>query len=539
MKLRPYQIECLDKVREMNIGEKKICYLPTGSGKTVIMSAIANETKGRVLIVVMSTELRLQTIDKLKIICGDNVDVGSVQAEINETNAKIIIATRQSLTHPKSHRMEELLNKGNFNIVMIDECHIAISQYKKIIEAVGDNVKVIGMSATPWNDSLKGVFDGFVYQKELIEMIEEKYLCEPKCFAIQTDCDLSNVKTVGGEFVQRDLAEVVDNVARNELIVKSYIEKAKDRKQTIVFATSIDHATNLSNCFKLNGISSESIDSTVDKDARKQVFEDFISGKFKVLVNVNICSIGLDIPSVDCIILARPTKSKMLYVQQLGRGLRLSPETNKKNCLILDIVDNVKKFNLVNCKSIFDMENGETLEEAKLRKQYEKEEKERLLEEQKGIEEEEERLRLQEIELFNSRVDNILSSSTFDWFMGSFKYNNQYEDVAILSANSNIDHYVIKIDGEFQAFEYTRLKGYDFNLELIESNKDLLELMQLVQDKSIYNGSSFINKNSKWKYEEATEKQILACKQSVRTKWEAHKYFSKKNMYFALRDRLG
>ena len=63
--------------------------------------------------------------------------------------------------------------------------------------------------------------------------------------------------------------------------------------------------------------------------------------------------------------------------------------------------------------------------------------------------------------------------------------------------------------------------------------------MQLVEDKSIYNGSSFINKNSKWKYEEATEKQILACKQSVRTKWEAHKYFSKKNMYFALRDRLG
>lgn len=82
MELREYQIECLDKVKEMHKGEKKVCYLPTGSGKTVVMSAIAKETEGRVLIVVMSTELREQTIDKLKNICGENVDVGSVQANL-------------------------------------------------------------------------------------------------------------------------------------------------------------------------------------------------------------------------------------------------------------------------------------------------------------------------------------------------------------------------------------------------------------------------------------------------------------------------
>lgn len=535
MELREYQIKCLEKVKEMHVGEKKVVYLPTGSGKTVVMSAIAKDTKGRILIVVMSTELREQTIDKLKVICGDDVDVGSVQANLNETNAKIVVATRQSLTHPKSNRMDELISNGEFEVVMIDECHVAVSQYNKIISTIGTNAKVIGMTATPWNSDMKKVFDGFIYEKPLLEMIEEKYLCEPKCFAVQTGTDLSKVKTIGGEFVQKDLAEAVDNEARNTLIVKAYLEKASDRKQTIVFATSIDHATNLSNCFNLNGINARSIDSTIDKDERKQVFEDFKSNKFKVLVNVNICSIGLDIPSVDCIILARPTKSKMLYVQQLGRGLRLSPETNKENCVVIDIVDNVNKFSLVNCKSIFDVNDGETPLEAKIRKQYEQEEKERLIEEQQRIEEEQERLRLEEINLFNSNVLNVFEYSNLDWFFN--RIDNK--DIVILS--SKIDkHYVIYKSGtEFYCYVYLNLENYKHEFELYESNSDLRELLETIENEAINEGSNYIHKNARWKNETATDRQIEVLKGKLGenpTKWETHKFFTKRNIYFAIKE---
>lgn len=535
MELRKYQIECLEKVKDMQVGERKICYLPTGSGKTVVMSAIAKETKGRVLIVVMSTELRQQTIDKLKMICGNDVNVGSVQANLNETDSKIVVATRQSLTHPKSKRMDELISNGEFDVICIDECHVAVSQYKKIVDTIGTNAKVIGFTATPWNQDMKSVFDGFIYEKTLLEMIEEKYLCEPKCYAVQTECDLSKVKTIGGEFVQKDLAEAVDNVARNELIVKAYLEKASDRKQTIVFATSIDHATNLANCFNLNGISARSIDSTIDKDERKSTFEDFKSNKFRVLVNVNICSIGLDIPSVDCIVLARPTKSKMLYVQQLGRGLRLSPKTEKKNCIVIDIVDNVNKFNLVNCKSIFDVEDGETILEAKQRKQYEKEENEKLLEEQRSIEEEQERLRLEEIDLFNSNVLNVFEYSNLDWF------SNRIDNKNVMILSSKIDkHYVIyKSGNEFYCYVYKNLENYEHEFELYESNADLRELLESVENEAISEGSNFINRNTKWKNEIATERQMEVLKGRLginASKWDVHKFFINRNIYFAFKE---
>lgn len=538
MELREYQKNCVDAIEGMDIGEKKIVYMATGSGKTIVMSAIAKENEGRILIVVMSTELREQTIDKLKLICGDNVDVGSVQAKLNETNTKIVVATRQSLTSAKSNRMEELNNNGQFSIVMIDECHIAVNQYSKIIKTLGNNAKVIGFSATPWNSDMKKIFDGFIYQKPLLELIEEKYLCEPKCFAIQTDTDISKVRTIAGEFVQKDLADTVDNVARNELIVKSYIEKCGTCQQTIVFATSIDHATNLAECFNLNGIPSKSIDSTIDKDERKRVFDDFKSNKFKVLVNVNICSIGLDIPSVDCIVLARPTKSKMLYVQQLGRGLRLSPETNKKNCIVVDIVDNVNKFNLVNCKSIFDVEDGETLEEAKARKQCEQEEKDRLLEEQKRIEEEQERLRLEEIQLFNNSLSNVLYNSNLDWF----KTFVSGQEVIILSVKNDLD-YIITYGEEkdLNCYTYKKLENYKYEFELIETNNNLIELMESVENQAVKEGSSFTYKRSIWKREPATENQINATKGKIRnnnpTKWDIHKFFVGRNLYFAFKNQ--
>ena len=148
----------------------------------------------------------------------------------------------------------------------------------------------------------------------------------------------------------------------------AYKEKCTDRKQTIVFATSIEHSNDLANEFKNNGIKAMSIDSTLDKKEREKVFNKFKNGEINVITNVGICTTGLDIPSIDSLILARPTKSKSLFVQMVGRSLRLSPETYKEDALIIDIADNTNRHSLINCKTIFDIENGETPIEAEQRR---------------------------------------------------------------------------------------------------------------------------------------------------------------------------
>lgn len=131
MELREYQINCVDTIQGMEVGEKKIVHIATGGGKTIIMAELARRTKGRILVIVGSTELREQTIDKMIKVCGNDISIGSVQGGLNEVDKNIIVATRQSLTHPKSHRMDDILIAGSFDYVLIDEAHQAVSQVKR------------------------------------------------------------------------------------------------------------------------------------------------------------------------------------------------------------------------------------------------------------------------------------------------------------------------------------------------------------------------------------------------------------------------
>lgn len=538
MQLRYYQEDSISEIMKLKEGDRKILQLPTGSGKTIVLSELAKRSEGRVLILVQSTELREQTLEKLKMVCGNNIDVGSVQATLNETNAKVIVATRQTLNSCKKRdRVGELLESGEFKYVIIDECHCAISQQKRILNKLNKNAIVVGLTATPYNKDLKKIYDGFVYKRELIEMIQEKYLVEPRCFSVQSNTDISNVKTVGGEYVSKDLDNAINNIERNELIVKAYLEKCTDRKKTIVFANSISHANNITDCFKINGINAKSVDSTLDKTEREQTLKDFSEGKIPVLVNVNILSIGFDEPSVDCLILGRSTKSLMLYIQQFGRALRLAP--NKTDALIIDIVDNTTRHSLINAKSIFDVQDGETPLEAIDRKEKqtlkEKEEAERQAEEQRRIEEEQERLRLEEIELFNSTVNSILTSSNLDWFTT----NISGKQVAVLS--SRIDkHYVIRKEGkEFKCYLYHNLPNYDYEFDLFDESNNLQELQDNIESIALNEGSNYINPMSPWKFENATDKQIQASKGKLKrgdNKWWASKFFTGRSLYFAFRD---
>lgn len=480
MQLRKYQIECIEKIQEMNSNDKKIVYIATGGGKTVIIASLAKECKGRVLIIVGQTELREQTIDKLKKVCGDEVSVGSVQANLNEYDKKIIVSTRQSLTHPGSKRIRKLLENGEFDIIMIDECHQAVSQVKKIIDILGNNnCKIIGFSATPFNPELKKIFNGFVYKKDILSLINEHYLCEPRCYRINSQTDISNVKTVGGEFVQNQLEEVIDNKERNILIVKSYKEYASDRKHCIVFATGIEHARNLAECFNINGIKAKSIDSTLNKDERSEILKEFKEGQFPVLVNVAILTTGFDFEALDCIIMARPTESKALYIQCIGRGLRIFE--GKQDCLVLDIVDNSNKFTLLSCNSIFGTNDGETLSEKKERIKKEKEERERLLKEleEKKIKEQKEK------ELAEKRKKEFLLEKQMKLEEAKLRLIVEEKNMFKIEndINSSIDSYYKK--EQFNSLLYDLYEDKEINNrlnELLSSNTSKISLFTEIKN---------------------------------------------------------
>ncbi|NRU52499.1 DEAD/DEAH box helicase [Clostridium beijerinckii] len=536
MKLREYQKQCIKAIQTMQIGEKKIVYSATGSGKTIIMSELARITKGRILVVVCSTELREQTLDKMKQVCGENLNIGSVQANINEVDKRIVVATRQSLTSSKGDRIENIIKYGAFEYVLIDECHQAVKQQISICKLFNDNCKVIGFSATPFVKEMKKLYSDFIFTKDIESLIQEGYLCEPRCYKASTNTDISGVKTVGGEFVQSELERVVNNEDRNLIVVKSYLEKCKNRK-VICFASGIDHANNLAECFRVNGVKAKSIDSTLDSDDRKKVLEEFKNGEIDVICNVNILTTGFDEPATSCIILASPTNSKVKFIQMIGRGLRLFE--GKEDCLIIDIVDNTYKHNLLNCKSIFNMNDGESFKEAKQREINEKEDLERRIEEQKRLEEEQERIRMEEIQLFNNSLSNVLYNSSLDWF----KTFVSGQEVIVLSAKSDLDYVITHgEDNELECYKYKKLDGYKYEFELIEESNDLFELMNMIEGEALKEGNSFVYKKSKWKVEQATDNQIKATQGKIRvnripSKWDVHKFFVGRNLYFAFKNQ--
>lgn len=535
MELRDYQVECINKIKEMAEGEKKIAFLATGAGKTIIMSYVASLEKGRVLICVDQSELREQTIDKLSIFIPKE-EIGSVQGKYDEVDKRVIVATRQSLTHGKSTRLERMIENGEFNLLMIDETHRAVQQVKKIIDKVNAK-RVIGYTATPFNAELLEVYSDFVYKKEIVSLVEEGYLCSPRCLTIFTNTSLDNVSTVAGEFNLGQLDEAINVDDRNKLIVNKYIELASNRNKTLCFCTSIEHAEALAKEFNDVGIRAKNIDSTLSAEERADTIKAFKNGEIKVLTNIGVLTTGFDEPSVDCILMARPTKSKILFTQCVGRGLRTFE--GKEDCLVLDVCDLTTKnsMNLMTGRSIFDLEEDETFEEKKdrVKREIEKEriERERIEAERLEQEKIEAEIIQREIDLFNEDIFNISNVSTLHWFYNTIKE----KDVAILSVELNRDYYIVNKNNEFILLERIAGENYTYELNEIDRSNNLKELIEIADNNAIKKGSSFISKKAGWKYQDATMCQMKACKgKEVKTKWEAHKFFSKRNSYFSLKD---
>ncbi|GAA5923628.1 double-stranded DNA-dependent ATPase [Sporobolomyces koalae] len=208
-------------------------------------------------------------------------------------------------------------------------------------------VPLLAFSAT-WNRAdglaLGKVFERIVWHAEWLDMIRSKWLSELKFTTLKVapsqGMNLDNVELSSqtGDYVLGSLAREVDKEEINEIAVTSWFEKASDRRSTLVFAISISHILSLTNTFRKYGVDARFVYQETKPAEREEIYQAFRRGEFKVLVNCGILTEGADFPAIDCILLLRPTRSQTLFLQMLGRGLRLSPETGKRDCLVLDLV---------------------------------------------------------------------------------------------------------------------------------------------------------------------------------------------------------
>lgn len=272
----------------------------------------------------------------------------SVEMEIGKCvasgNADITVASIQSLT--RSDRIQKF-NPAQFKMVIIDEAHHAAARsYLKALEhfdAMSESTStyIVGFSATLERlDGLKlgKAMDHVVYNRGVVDMIESGHLCDIRVTTVKIDIDYKDVEIKGGDFEMSSLAEAMEKHQTDDLVYKSWRHQSNigGCKSTLAFCVNIAHVKALSQTFRDNGVHSEYLTSETPSDQRTAILQDFREGKFPVLLNCGILTEGTDIPNIDCILLVRPTKSRALLTQMVGRGLRL--HNNKEDCHIIDFV---------------------------------------------------------------------------------------------------------------------------------------------------------------------------------------------------------
>jgi len=335
--LYPYQQKSLDLITEAYAnGDRRIALqLPTGGGKTILASSLIRQFEyfGTVYFIAPRKVLIKQTSDSFKV--DGFGDVGIIQGSTRTNRlARVQVASAQTLCRRPVPE--------NFGFAIVDECHIQCKWlYRLMALPEWQNILFIGLSATPWTKGLGKHFKTLLKPTSIRELIEheDKYLVPPKIFC-PPGPDLRGVRVQAGDFVASQLSNVVNTKEIVGDVVKTWIEKGEDRP-TLVYGVDCAHAQHLQERFIEAGIQSAYMDGETPDADRKDIFADLRSGDIKILCNVRTCDTGLDLPFVSCIVDARPTKSYMLEVQTIGRGLRRSP--GKTDCIVLDHSGNVRR----------------------------------------------------------------------------------------------------------------------------------------------------------------------------------------------------
>ena len=334
--LRPYQQQARERIHaEWENGHTRtLLVLPTGTGKTIVFASVAADqvrAGDRVLILAHRGELLEQAADKLQRSTGLVSAVEKADATCLNTWFRVVVGSVQTLQ--RTARLERF-PRDYFGTIIIDEAHHAITDgYRRILDYFG-SAKVLGVTATPDRGDMRNlgeVFDSLAFEYKLTDAIKEGYLCRIMAQTIPLKLDITSVTMSGGDYAVGDLGTALDPYL--EQIAAEMAQRCKGRK-TVVFLPLIKTSQKFRDLLNSHGFRAAEVNG--QSADRKEVLADFDAGKYNVLCNSMLLTEGWDCPSVDCVVVLRPTKVRSLYSQMVGRGTRLSP--GKTDLLLLDFL---------------------------------------------------------------------------------------------------------------------------------------------------------------------------------------------------------
>jgi len=382
MILRDYQsegIEAIFAAYERGV-HSQLLAMATGAGKTVVFANLVSRRPGRALVLAHRDRLIQQAAAKLGAVLPWS-EIGIVMADQNRTHARCVVASVQTLA-----RARRLAALPKFDTVIIDEAHrSAAKTYRKIIDHVrGDETLLLGVTATPSRSDgigLDAVYDEIVYQVGILDLIERGYLVPLRGQRVTLNADFSKLKTQKNtdgmnDYKADEVAEIMDKANWYVKASEGWFKYAADRR-TLAFTPRVAMAYQLAEYLRGQGVRAVAIDGATPQALQRQTLGAFERGEIQFLASCELLTEGVDLPSANCAVLARPTKSLIVYSQTVGRITRLSPETGKTDGLVLDMVGSTNHFDLLTLGNLFGLralKDGEEVTAAKKREEKEDEE---------------------------------------------------------------------------------------------------------------------------------------------------------------------
>lgn len=334
--LRPHQVGAIQMIRNSLArgNQTVVCCMPTGAGKTLTATKIIEmaQAKGNaVIFTAPAVSLIDQTVAAFR---SEGIeDIGVMQANHPLTNslARVQVASVQTLARREI---------PSASLVIVDECHIRAEVVDQLI-ADRPDVRFVGLSATPWRKGMGRVWQDLVVPVTIKDLIEAKLLSQFTAFAPDVP-DLSGVKVSKGEYVESQLAELMGEAKLVGHVVENWLANGQNRP-TLCFGVNCNHAQEMAASFERAGVASAYVDAFTDSVQRGRINRKFRDGEIRVICSVRTMTTGVDLP-VSCIVDAAPTKSEMLHIQKIGRGLRINPGT--EDLVIFDHAGNLLRLGM-------------------------------------------------------------------------------------------------------------------------------------------------------------------------------------------------
>ena len=343
LELKQHQREALDALQAMRDRHETIAllYHATGTGKTVTAVMDAKRCGGRTLFLAHTQELVNQAADTFGTLWPE-VTVGRYMEAIKEPDAHVVCGSVQSVAlHLEDFREDA------FSYLIVDEAHHAAADtYQKIL-AYFHPAFTLGLTATPErtddNRAVLDIFKNTAHKLDIRTAVEIGELVPIRCIRIHTNIDLTRVRFNSVQYNIRDLESKIYVPERNRLIVDTWLQYVRD-KRTVVFCASVRHAEQIAELFRQAGVSAAAVSGGMKPAERREFQDRFVRREILVLCACDLLNEGWDCPEIEVLFMARPTMSRVLYTQQLGRGMRLFP--GKESLMVFDFVDNASQYNM-------------------------------------------------------------------------------------------------------------------------------------------------------------------------------------------------